>query len=441
MSEGVDPEAAAPKPAAKAIHPWVWALLYVPFGALGGFISIALTFRATKVGLSISEGAMIGGAQLLCQWLKWIWAPAVDATLTPRKWYHISTSLSAIGVVLMAIIPMTTSNLPLLLATVATASFVNTVVGMSVEALMAKHVPEHDIGRASGWFQAGNLGGAGFGGALGLFLLERFPSTSWISGGVCGGAFLLCGLALFLVPKDTRAHVSAPRAASGDAAGGYRSQAADDGEPKPSAIAAMVGVLGDLKAMLKIPSGRLAAFLCLLPIGTGAAQDVLTQSTVAAQWHAGAHEVELLQGLAAGGIKIAGCFAGGYLCKKIAPQLAYALTGALLALVAIGMAVSPTTLTMYVAWNVLYAFGVGLTFSAFTAVALSAMGEGSGATKYSIFASLSNFPIWWLGLLLGRVADKRSPQMMLWVEAALGLVAAALFLGIARAYEKRKSAV
>lgn len=35
-------------------HPFVWTVLYLPFGALSGFVTVALTFLATKHGLSIS---------------------------------------------------------------------------------------------------------------------------------------------------------------------------------------------------------------------------------------------------------------------------------------------------------------------------------------------------------------------------------------------------
>src|SRR5437868_11128422 len=76
----------------KAPHPFVWTVLYLPFGALGGFVTVALTFLATKHGLSISEGALLNGAQLGTQWMKWLWAPIVDVTLTPRKWYVLSTA-------------------------------------------------------------------------------------------------------------------------------------------------------------------------------------------------------------------------------------------------------------------------------------------------------------------------------------------------------------
>jgi hypothetical protein len=38
--------------------------------------------------------------------------------------------------------------------------------------------------------------------------------------------------------------------------------------------------------------------------------------------------------------------------------------------------------------------------------ALDAIGVTAAATKFSVMASLTNFPIWWMSLLLGRVADR-----------------------------------
>lgn len=53
-------------------HPSLWMILYIPFGALGGFVSVALTFLATQSGLSIMEGSLIIGSQLLISWMKWL---------------------------------------------------------------------------------------------------------------------------------------------------------------------------------------------------------------------------------------------------------------------------------------------------------------------------------------------------------------------------------
>jgi hypothetical protein len=88
---------------------------------------------------------------------------------------------------------------------------------------------------------------------------------------------------------------------------------------------------------------------------------------------------------------------------------------------------------MYVGWNMIYAFGVGLSYAAFTAMALTAIGKSAAATGYNVFASLSNFPIWWLGLLLGWVADHRGAPSMLLTEAALGVVGVFIFAGVTRA--------
>ena len=380
----------------------VWTILYIPFGELGGFVSVALTFLATRQGMSITEGSLLIGAQMLTSWLKWLWAPLVDTTLSPKRWYLFATSASALGVVAMAVIPLGSDTLPLLLGVIAVASLINSIVGMAIEAIMAATTPVSQQGRVSAWFQAGNLGGAGVGGGLGLVLLETLPEP-WMAGSIMGACFLACCAALPFVPN-----VQAHRAVGG-------------------AVGAVKSVAGDLWKMVKTRGGLLSAFLCVLPIGTGAAAGTLTQAEVAAHWGAGATEVALLQGVLAGVITAAGCFVGGWLCDRFHPRTAYAGIGVALAATAVGMAVSPATVAMYVVWTMTYSFLVGLAYAAFTAVVLNAIGSGSAATKYSLFASLSNFPIWWLGLLLGRVADLNGANAMLLTEAGLGVLGVVLF--------------
>lgn len=391
-------------------HPIVWTILYFPFGALGGFVGVALTFLATRHGLSITEGALLNGAQLLSQWWKWTWAPVVDITLTPKRWYLIATACSALGVIAMSVVPLSPETLMLLLGIVAVTSLINSMVGMSIEAIMAVATPPDQQGRVSAWFQAGNLGGYGVGGGVGLFLLERLPEP-WMAGALIGGAFLACCLALRFVPDLVHRTAGGP-------------------------VAAVRGVMGDLWAMLRTQGGLLSAVLCVLPVGTGAAQGVLTQAKVAAHWGAGDQEVALVQGVAAGVVTAIGAFAGGWLCDRLHPRTAYAAIGVALAGVAVMMAVLPATVAVYVVMALVYAFVVGLAYAAFTAVVLNAMGKGSGATKYTIYASLSNFPIWWLGLVLGRVADISGPQAMLYAEAALGVAGVTVFalatLGVRR---------
>jgi hypothetical protein len=242
----------------------------------------------------------------------------------------------------------------------------------------------------------------GLGGALGLFLMIHLPKP-WMGGAIMGILFMLCCIALRFTPTHESLH------------------------EHTTSLEAVKGVVRDLGKMLRTKGGLLSAILCVLPVGTGAAQVVLTQADVAAFWGAGAREVELMQGLTVGAVTAVGCFAGGWLCHRLAPRTAYAIIGIGLALVATGMALSPATVLMYVVWNITYAFGVGLAYAAFTAVVLSAMGIGSGATKYNVYASLANFPIWWLGLLLGVAAQRWGARRMLLVEAAFGVVGVAIF--------------
>jgi hypothetical protein len=102
------------------------------------------------------------------------------------------------------------------------------------------------------------------------------------------------------------------------------------------------------------------------------------------------------------------------------------------------MGLSPATVTMYVVWNLLYAFTVGLAYAAFTAVVLEAMGSGSGATKYNIYASLANFPIWWLGLVLGVAAQRLGVRRMLFTEAAFGVVGVLVFVAVVARVKRSK---
>lgn len=361
-------------------HPVIYTLLYIPFGALSGFVGVALTFMASASGMSVADASLLTGANLLTSWLKWTWAPMVDVTLSPKKWYIFATTCSALGVLAMSALPMNQDTLPLLLLIIAAASLINSIVGMSIEAIMAVTTSETEQGRVSAWFQAGNLGGSAFGGALGLLLLETLPSP-WMAGAVVASAFMACCIALNWVP-DVQSH-----------------------KPAGGVWGATMTVARDVWAMLKTRGGFLSALLCSLPIGTGAAQGVLAQAEIARHWGAGATEVGLVQGLFGGVVVTIGCFAGGWLCDRFHPRTVYAGIGVGLAVIAVAMGLSPATVTMYVVWNMLYSFGVGLAYAGFTAVVLNAIGKGSAATKYSFFASLSNFPIWWLGLLLGRVAD------------------------------------
>jgi MFS family permease len=265
---------------------------------------------------------------------------------------------------------------------------------------MAYGTSQNEKGRAGGWFQAGNLGGTGLGGGVGLWLAQHLPAP-WMSGAILGAACLLCCAGLLFVPEPHSAH------REGDL---WRS---------------LRNVGRDLWSVARAKLGFLALFLCFLPIGSGAASGLW--SAVASDWHASADTVALVTGVLGGVASAVGCLIGGWFSDRMNRQWAYAVYGMLQALCAVTMALSPRTESTYVIYTLVYAVITGLTYAGFSAFVLEAMGMGAAATKYNVFASLSNTPIWYMTRVDGWAHERFGPAGMLYGEALAGVVGLVLF--------------
>jgi MFS family permease len=200
----------------------------------------------------------------------------------------------------------------------------------------------------------------------------------------------------------------------------------------------LVNVGKDLWQLAKARVGFLALFLCFLPIGSGAASNLW--SAVAGDWRASADTVALVTGVLGGILMAAGCLAGGWICDRMDRKLAYVLFGVLQAASAIGMALAPRTEAMFIAWTCIYAVITGLTYAGFSAFVLEAMGTGAAATKYNVFASLSNVPIWYMTLLDGWAFTHWGSHGMLNTEAALCLLGMVLFFAVLAGVNRFKPA-
>jgi MFS family permease len=386
-------------------HPFLFTLLIVPFGALSGFVSVVLAFLATKHGLSVEEGASLIAVGMLPHTWKFFWAPVADMTFSRKGWYIVANVLCAIGVFLLAAIPLGPENLQLLRIVIFVTNLASTFLGMACEGLMAHTTAPEERGRVGGWFQAGNLGGSGVGGGLGLWIATH-ADASWVSGAVEAVIFLLCTLALLGI------HDHAPITRVGSVAD------------------AVKDVAKDVWGIAKSRTGISAAVLCFLPIGTGAAAGVLAQAEVAAKWGAGESEVGMVNGLFAGFISAAGCLIGGQLCGRWPSRTVYAAVGALMAVVTGAMALSPLTPTMFILWGMVYAFVTGLAYAAFTGLVLETIGTGAAATKYNIFAALSNTPITYMGLVLAWCVGRWGASGMLFAESGAGILGIVVFAAI-----------
>jgi MFS family permease len=393
-------------------HPFVFLVLIVPFGAMAGYLTVALEYQLSQAGISVAAvGALVALSYVPHTW-KFLWAPIVDTTLTRKKWYLIAAAFSAVGIFSYGLVPTTAAYLPLLTLLVVISNFAATVLAMGVESLMAYNTAENQKGRAAGWFQAGNLGGQGLGGGAGLWLAQNLPDP-WMAAAIVAIACALCALALLFIADP--GHTA-------------RVEGRGIGET-------MLDVLRDLWRVARSRMGFLALLICFLPIGTGAASNLW--SAVADEWHASANSVALVNGTLGGVVSIVGCLVGGYLCDRIDRKFAYALYGIVQALCAVAMAIAPRSETMYIAFTLLYAFSTGLCYASFSAVVLEAIGKGAAATKYSLFASLSNMPIAYMTYVDGVAHERVSSAGMLYTEAGVCVIATAAFFAIALALRRR----
>ena len=86
------------------------------------------------------------------------------------------------------------------------------------------------------------------------------------------------------------------------------------------------------------------------------------------------------------------------------------------------MALFPYQPMVYIIGVLVYAFGTGLVYAAFSAVVLFAIGKKAAATKYSMLSSLGNVPVVFMTVINGWVHDKYNSKYMLLAEAAIGIL-------------------
>jgi MFS transporter, PAT family, beta-lactamase induction signal transducer AmpG len=391
-------------------HPSVFLFLIVPFGAMGGYLSVAIGYQLTQAGVSVEEVAALIAASYIPQTWKFLWAPVADMTLSRKTWYLLAGLVSALGIFVTGAVPADAASLPLLYAAVLVSNVASTFLAMATESLMVYNTPPELQGRAGGWFQAGNLGGNGLGGGAGLWMAQNLPDP-WMAGAVLAVACALCGAALWFVPEPPPI-------------------------PRTGRYARMlVEVLKDLWQVVRARAGILALLICFLPIGSGAASNLW--AAVADDWHASANTVALATGVFSGIVSALGCLFGGYGSDRMDRKTAYALYGLLMAISTVAMALAPRTETMYVVFTLIYAFIQGLTYAGFTAVVLETIGLGAAATKYNLYASLSNMPIAYMTLVDGWAHTRWGAAGLLNVEAAFGVVGIVVFVAVALVLPRR----
>lgn len=392
------------EPEPRARHPWVWALLYFPFGLTFGFPSIALGYLASRAGVPVSTIAGVVGMTWLASGWKFTWAPLGDYTLSRKRWYLIAITLVSIGFITMASLPIGPATIPLLSGVVLLTSLAGTFIAFATEGLMTHNSPPTSRGRSGGWFQSGNQFAQTAGGGLGLWLIKHLPHP-WMAGAALAGVLWICALGLIGLEEPPRHLHHEPLAArAGDA---WR----------------------ELVTLLRARAGRIGLILAILPIGTAAAQALF--GSIAGEWHASADTVALVLGLGGGLAIVAGCFVGGQLADRVSRPMSYAIACALGVVACALIMWSPRTELGYAVSTLAYTFTIGMAASTFTAMVLAIIGDTAAATKINLFFALNT--LFSLGMLRvnGWAHDRWHTNGMLATEALVGVAALLLFAVLA----------
>ncbi len=385
---------------AQHTHPVIFLILILPFGIVSGDLTVTLAYQLSQSGVATTLIAELIALSYVPHTWKFLWAPVVDTSLSLKQWYLLAAIISAIGLVITNALPTTTEAMPQLFLIVVITNVAVTFLGMAAEALMAHGTAANQKGRAAGWFQAGNLGGAGLGGGAGLWIVE-LSGELWIAGVVLGLICMACCAALWFV--------AAPQVA----------------RPAQGVASNMVGAFKEFWAVARTRMGYLGLLICFLPIGSGAASNLW--AAIADNWQASADAVATANGWLTGLSGALGCVLAGIICDRMDRKTAYALFGLALAASTVAMALAPRTQTMYIAFVLIYAFILGMSYAGFSAVVLETIGTGAAATKYNVFASLSNIPTAYMTLILGWAHTRWDATAMLLTEAGFAVVGLLVF--------------
>ncbi|HEY3800130.1 MAG TPA: hypothetical protein VGL58_17415 [Caulobacteraceae bacterium] len=396
---------------ARSVRPWLFFILYLPFGGSGGFMAGALEYFYSKAGVSTAALGAVLSIALLPSVLKVFWAPLVDVTLTTKRWFVLSMAVMIPGLAATALLPPGTASLPALTALALLVSVSGSTGAMAAESLMAHGTAPEARGAAGGWSQAGNVGGSGLGGGAGLWLAAHLHSLA-LSGLVVSGSFVVFAAAILLAPASTR----------------FTSH--------PSYLAMLKAVAGDCWQACRSRPGLLTLLLFVLPLGSGG--EAYINSAIAKEWHVGA---DLLAGInwVVGLATVVAAVGGGLLCDRMDRKTAYVLFGVIGGLVAGATALAPRTPEVFVVFVFAYSAALGLSYAAFSATTLEAIGAGAAATKYNLFACISNIPVFIMPALDGWADTRWNGGAVMWTEFAVALGGAALFNIVVLATRPRRA--
>jgi hypothetical protein len=380
--------------------PWLFLILILPGGIFGGFTMTPLPFLLGKAGVPVERIANIGSLLYIPTIFYSLWAPLVDMKLRRRTWLVLASFLSA-ACLGLAMPLVGTSHLALVTAVLFAGQVINVLVSSAQGGLMVTALGPADQAKASGWTQAGNLGGGAIGAGITLWLLQRIslPLASMATAAMTA----VPSLAALTIPEGP------PAAAAG--------------------LGDHIRKIGK-ELLLVMRSRRTLGSLLLLvaPVGSGAALNLLP--AVASHYGVGGNGVLWVNGLAGGLVLSLGSLLATLLPGAWDRRLTYAGAGFLNALASLTLMAGDRP-AVYFTGTVFYLVTTGFCYARFLALVMEVLGPGTHgtSTRYSLFQSAGNLPIAYVLWLDGIGFQHFGTNGLFGVDAAGNLLVCAIVGG------------
>lgn len=369
--------------------PWLFLILILPGGIYTGFTTTPMPFLLSRAGVSVEKIANLESLLQIPTIFYFFWAPLVDMRFRRRTWLLLVSFCSA--ACLAGAMPLVgPAHLTLITGLLLGGMAVNVLVSSAQGGLMVSSLSRAGQAHASGWTQAGNLGGGALGAGITLWLLTR--------------------LSLPLATVATAAMVALPSLAALTIA-----------ERLPAVTAGLTDrfrkIGRELTAVFHSRQTLWGLLLLASPVSSGAALNLLP--AVADHYGVGRQGVMWVNGMAGGLVLAFGSLAATLLPGEWDRRLTYAGAGMLNGLASLTLLAGDRP-SVYYFGTVLYLVTTGFGYARFTALVMDVLGHGEhgASTRYSLFLAAGNLPIAYVLWLDGQGYHRFGTHGLFGVDAA-----------------------
>lgn len=381
---------------------WLFGILSVPYGTFNAVITVLMPFLLRKHGVPVGRIAGVVAISAIPNVWYFLWSPVVDLGFLRRTWVLIAAGGSAVCA--WVAIVWAAASLTQLTALLFSGNVISMLLSSSCGALLSTTIDPAVRGRASGWYNAGNLGGGALGAGAAIWLAGYIPLS--LLAFAASAMVFLPALAAFWIVEERVARKS------------------------PAVLFRAMG--SNVWTLLRAPATWVGLVFFLSPVGSAAVGNLI--SSVGPDYHASDTQVAWVTGIAGGSVSALGCMLGGFLCDRMNRMTAYAVAGLLSVFFSGWMALGKATPFTYAGGYIGYSLTAGIAYAAFTALVLEVLGKRTHAagTAYSVLVSSGNFPISYMTWLDGAAYTRSGTRGLMGIDALANGVGAVLLLLFAR---------